>query len=81
MSYWNHRVVRYQDPETNADIYELAEVYYNEDGKVKGYGRPFLSGDTQEEIQELVDRLLRAAAKPPLDVVEGTEDYGNSKTL
>ena len=81
MSYWNHRVVRYPNTDTGQDIYELAEVYYDENGKVKGYGRPFLIGDTQEELQELADRLLRAVAKPPLDVIEGTEDYGNSKTV
>ena len=81
MSHWNHRVVRYKDPETGYYIYEIAEVYYDADDKVRGYGRPYLTGDTQEELQETADRILRAVAKPALDVVEGTEDYGNSKTV
>jgi hypothetical protein len=72
MSHWNHRVVRYRIPDNMIDggetVYAFAEVYYNDDGNVSGWGPPFVHGDTQEELQELADCLLRAASQPALDV-------------
>ena len=37
---WNHRIIRHIDPRANMDdsiYYAIHEVYYDEDGKVKGW--------------------------------------------
>jgi len=65
MSTWNHRVVKMDDEEGTL---LLAEVIYDEDGNPLGYHEPFMSSDTIEGLQELLDRLSAALDEPVLDV-------------
>jgi hypothetical protein len=75
MSTWNHRVVKMDDEESTL---LLAEVIYDEDGNPLGYHEPFMSSDTIEGLQELLDRLSAALDEPVLDVTtmkwNGDED-------
>jgi len=75
MSTWNHRVVKMDDEEGTL---LLAEVIYDEDGNPLGYHEPFMSSDTIEGLQELLDRLALALEEPVLDVAtlkwNGDED-------
>jgi len=45
----------------------LAEVVYDDDGNPLGYHEPFMSSDTIEGLQELLDRLSAALDEPVLD--------------
>ena len=75
MSTWNHRVVKMDDEDGTL---LLAEVIYDEDGNPLGYHEPFMSSDTIEGLQELLDRLALALDEPVLDVAtlkwNGDED-------
>ena len=64
MSTWNHRVVKMEDEEGTL---LLAEVVYDDDGNPLGYHEPFMSSDTIEGLQELLDRLSAALDEPVLD--------------
>lgn len=64
MSTWNHRVVKMEDEEGTL---LLAEVVYDDDGNPLGYHEPFMSSDTVEGLQELLDRLSAALDEPVLD--------------
>jgi len=64
MTTWNHRVVKMDDEEGTL---LLAEVVYDDDGNPLGYHEPFMSSDTIEGLQELLDRLSAALDEPALD--------------
>jgi len=64
MTTWNHRVVKMDDEEGTL---LLAEVVYDDDGNPLGYHEPFMSSDTIEGLQELLDRLSAALDEPVLD--------------
>jgi len=78
MSTWNHRVVKMDDEDGTL---LLAEVIYDEDGNPLGYHEPFMSSDTIEGLQELLDRLSLALDEPVLDVAtlkwNGDEEDGD----
>jgi hypothetical protein len=63
MNTWNHRVVKMDDEDGTL---LLAEVFYDEDGNPLGYHEPFMSSDTIEGLQELLDRLALALDEPVL---------------
>ena len=63
MNTWNHRVVKMDDEEGTL---LLAEVVYDEDDNPLGYHEPFMSSDTIEGLQELLDRLSAALDEPVL---------------
>jgi hypothetical protein len=65
MNTWNHRVVKMDDE--NGTLL-LAEVIYDEGGNPLAYHEPFMSSDTIEGLQELLDRLSAALDEPVLDV-------------
>lgn len=67
MSTWNHRIIKYT---TNygETVYQIAEVYYSEDGTAHSWSDPFLTGDTPEEVQENLECMQRGAMKPVLDM-------------
>ena len=65
--HWNHRIIRFVDPESPTGYrYELKEVYYGDDAP-QLYGDPYLIGDTLDEVQELADQLLKAVSRPVLE--------------
>jgi hypothetical protein len=61
MSTWQHRVVK-----TDEGL-ALAEVYFDDDGNTTGWCEAFLTGDTIEDLLELVGRLLRATGQPVVE--------------
>ncbi len=67
---WNHRVMRFTEPESGDVFYKFVEVFHENDGTLIGYHDPFMWSETPEGIQELADRLLMATAKPVLDESE-----------
>ena len=58
--YWNHRVIRFTEPETGDTFLKFAEVFYEDDGKLMGYHDPFMWSEDIEGMQELAEQLLRA---------------------
>lgn len=71
---WNHRVIRFTEPESGDVFYKFAEVFYDEDGTLVGYTDPFMWSEDAEGMQGLVDRLLKAAAQPVLDEKDFDEE-------
>lgn len=71
MSNWNYRVVR-KPGFANEPYYEIHEVYYNEDGTIKYWSSdpmtPF--GETPEELELDVTRMLKAFIRPLLKLVD-----------
>ena len=63
---WNHRLIRFKEPESDDVFYKFAEVFY-EDGKLTGYHDPFMWSETIEGMQGLAERLLKATTQPALD--------------
>ena len=63
---WNHRVIFEENEDPDFSTYRFVEVHYGKKDKPKGYGEPFMVGNTLEEMQELVDRLQKALAQPIL---------------
>ena len=73
VSTWNHRVMRSEsDGETS---YGVHEVYYDDDGSITFWTlNPVAAvGDTVDDLQEELLRMLAACAKNPLDVETGDE--------
>lgn len=56
--HWNYRVLKFKDS------YELRSVYYDERGEPSLHGPATAFGETQEEIQDAIDKMLLGAAKP-----------------
>ena len=70
--YWNYRVIKrtYEnpiDPGDPLDEYTVCEVYYYEDGSIKGWTEPVpASADTAEDLGKVFDMMLEALDKPIL---------------
>lgn len=58
---WNYRIVQTRGG------FELGEVYYDERGEPYAWGEAAVWGDTPEEVQEILDRMVQGAAKPIID--------------
>jgi hypothetical protein len=66
---WNHRIIK------SDEGYEFAEVYYRTSDKQPfAHCSPHIYGDTTEELRELAELLLAAAAQPVLDPAEFAEE-------
>lgn len=63
---WNFRVIK------NGDMYEIAEVFYDDDGNVEGWADSsgLLSWEKYEDLKGTVEYLQYAFHKPIL-VVDG----------
>lgn len=70
---WNYRVMR-KHFGPDEDAYTIREVYYNNAGTIRGWtereSAPW--GETPEELEADVQRMLEAFAQPVLD--EATEE-------
>jgi hypothetical protein len=69
--YWNYRVVDMRtienDGETYADDWlEMREVYYNNKDEPCGHCATHVLGEDINEMQEQLDRMMEASAKPTL---------------
>lgn len=68
MMTWNHRFIVIRDTflDEDQELIKLAEVFYDEDGKLSGYSSPHLVFDTMEEVNEFTLRIMKAAQLPLL---------------
>lgn len=68
MAHWNNRIVRITD--AGEEVLALAEVYYDDE---ENGGRPFaycvapFMGNSLDEMQDIVDHLIKAVSEPILD--------------
>lgn len=64
---WNHRVVKYTDGEGTTH-FGVHEVYYDKEGRPSMYTESAMSpyGETLEELQLDLERMLGALTKPVL---------------
>jgi len=69
--YWNCRVVKHI--EDGEEILEVCEVYYNSLGQPCAYCVASASGETVEDLQQYVDRMMEATAYP---ILEYNKDFG-----
>ena len=69
---WNYRVVKFNGGEGEFDepYYEMKEVYYDRDGSLKGYCDATLSGNTFEEVIEVLDQMKADAHRAVIDEEE-----------
>lgn len=67
---WNYRVVEVLGV-TGDKHYEIRAVYYNDNGKIEGYGEPegsYPFGDSAEELKDDLHMMLDAFNKPVLNI-------------
>ncbi len=64
MSHWNYRVVkeRYNDE----DWYTIREVYYDDDGKIRGYTDEIAPGGETVEVLRATLKLMRSCTDKPI---------------
>lgn len=69
MSYWNYRVIRKHDPDSDTISYQVYEVYYADDGSIEQWTedpvQPY--GETAEELREEIKCFLQAFRCPILE--------------
>ena len=65
---WNYRLVKFEfEAEGYVEPYiALMEVYYDPDGNPNSFCSPRICGETLEEVQSSIDRVMVAGAKPIL---------------
>lgn len=63
---WNHRVVRTFD-ETYGEYFELAEVYYDKEGKPYAYGSASIGGDSEHGLVEQYAQFKQGLDAPVLE--------------
>ena len=69
---WNHRVVRRFYPNTHMDdsmLYEIHEVYYNEDGTIEYLTEEPVSimEETVDALRITIERLAKCLEQPIID--------------
>ena len=64
--YWNHRVVDMSEENEGYPLFEIREVYYEDNGMPTGHGETSVMSDTMEGLAEMVGRLKEALAQPVL---------------
>ena len=68
MSYWNYRILKLEDPNGNENIYQVHEVYYDDDSTINYWSSDPVSpsGTTTQELREDIQYQLNAFRKPIL---------------
>lgn len=68
MSYgsWNHRVVDMTAENDGDPLFELREVFYDQDGVPVGHGGPSVMSETMEGLAKVLDRMKEALEQPVL---------------
>ena len=69
---WNHRIIRHIEHRTHMDdsiYYAIHEVYYDEDGKVKGWTEEPIRilEESLEDLKATLQRLSESFNNPVLD--------------
>lgn len=65
MSYWNHRVVRFETED--GETYEIKEVYYTDKGEPWAYCDAAVAGDSLDEVRQTLTYMTKATTLPVLD--------------
>ena len=70
MMTWNYRIVSEKAPE--GEFLQLYEVYYDDDGKIKGMTENAMKpyGESVEELQNDLEYMMEALKQPVLDMKE-----------
>jgi hypothetical protein len=63
MGYWNHRILKEKDGEE--DLYRVVEVYYKRN-KPYAYSKPFVCGNSLEELKQVLKWMKEAIKEPVL---------------
>jgi hypothetical protein len=63
---WNHRVVDMTAENDSDPLFEVREVFYNDDGVPIGHVEPSVMSETMEGLTKLLDRMQEALAQPVL---------------
>ena len=63
--YWNHRITDSGEPD-DTGRYQIIEVHYDDDGKNILVDDVKLIGETKEELQELLEQILKDIKDSPL---------------
>ena len=63
--YWNHRITDSGEPD-DYGRYEIIEVHYDDDGKIISAHDVKLIGETKQELQELLEQILKDIKDSPL---------------
>ncbi len=68
MGYWNYRVIRMHHKETDTYTYQVHEVYYRKNGKIKGWSESTVSpmGESLNELRSDIQYFSKAFQKPVL---------------
>lgn len=80
MPTWNHRIVKKESRMHNAveeTYYEVHEAHYNANGEICAITENSVAplGETVEELEQELQRMLEACKKPIL--IDGEIDYAN----
>jgi hypothetical protein len=73
---WNYRVLKQKSIYGNSDgsfteeeTFAIYEVYYDDDGKVNGYGKEAtVYGESVSEVRQVLEMMKEALDKPVIDV-------------
>lgn len=66
---WNHRIVKTVN-ELGSEYFEIAEVFYDAEGKFYAYGNATIQGENLDELKEQVEWFEIAITKPILNYPE-----------
>ena len=74
---WNYRITRSRNTNADRDIFEIREVYYHDDGSIRGWTAAIgLSGDSVEEIKADLELILRDTFnRPILDITDNDNPH------
>jgi len=79
MSNWNYRIGTFIDDSTakKLRIFEIIEVFYNDDGKINGYGETNTTNQWESivDLHETVLLCSKASQKPVIDLDNFPEEY------
>lgn len=71
MNHWNYRVVKrvwhnkfHQDDQ---DLFEICEVYYDEDNQIEYITEPYITEDSIEDLRETLKLMIASIDKPMVD--------------
>jgi hypothetical protein len=73
---WNHRVFK---NDSQFDVYDIREVFYDENGKPDGYTMEpvYPAGNTIGELREELERMLKALKRPVLSEADFEPSSGD----
>jgi hypothetical protein len=70
MSSWNYRVTRRYITNAESHVFEIREVYYEDDGSIKGFttGSSSPMGENLTELKADTAMMMAAFTRPIIDI-------------